>query len=214
MRPRSQKPFNHKYFHGAFTRKPHGSWPRSRSGKVRILTPEVQAALMSGEIVISIKDHFRFSFMKMLTGTSVPYFARMVWEIVKADEGCSFITSDSPVSFGNRALPLPAEAGLAHVGTRVFFPLDSQHLLILSHPEFLDDPAISPLEIVPDPVLEDGRIPLIYERTWDDAQVNRHNWCMLYLSDKLSVGRSKDTLEKAVDPEPQDYSYIHRGLQE
>jgi kynurenine formamidase len=34
---RGQKPCSDKYFHGAFTRKPHESWLRSRSGKVRIV---------------------------------------------------------------------------------------------------------------------------------------------------------------------------------
>jgi hypothetical protein len=186
--------------------------PLALEAPPEILTSEVKAAILRGEITFPIHDSFRFEFMKMVTGLFTPYFARMVWEIVKAEGGCSFVTSDSPVSFANEAVALPAEAGIAHVGTRVFFPLDSQHLLILSHPEYLDNPTIAPLEIVPDPVLGDGTIPLIYERTWNNAQVNRHNWCMLYLSDKLIVGRSKDTLEKAIDPEPWDHSYIHRGF--
>jgi hypothetical protein len=39
MRPRSQKPLSHKYFHGDFAWKPHESWPRSRSGKVSAIRP-------------------------------------------------------------------------------------------------------------------------------------------------------------------------------
>jgi hypothetical protein len=33
--PRGQKPFSDKYFHEAFTWRPHASWPCTQSGKVR-----------------------------------------------------------------------------------------------------------------------------------------------------------------------------------
>ena len=58
---------------------------------------------MKGEIAIELNDSYRFNVMKILSRQLSPYFARMVWEIGKAEEGSSFITSDSPVSFVNKA---------------------------------------------------------------------------------------------------------------
>src|SRR5687768_1531255 len=46
VRPRRQKPFRHKYFHGYFAWSPHESWPCTQSGKVRIFRRMV--VLMSG----------------------------------------------------------------------------------------------------------------------------------------------------------------------
>jgi hypothetical protein len=163
-----------------------------------IFPPEAKIALMRGEIVISIKDAFRFNFMKMVTMELILYLSRMVWEVSKAEEGYSFITSDSPVTFFNVACVPPVDAGLALVGTIVFFPLDSQHVLVLRHPESLGNPSISPLEIVPKPVWEDGRIGVAYDICGED-QVNSLNRIMSALADKVIIGRSKDILEKAVD---------------
>ena len=67
-----------------------------------IMTPEFITAIMKGEITIELNDSYRFNVMKIFSRQLSPYFARMVWEIGKA-EGSSFITSDSPVSFVNRA---------------------------------------------------------------------------------------------------------------
>jgi hypothetical protein len=160
---------------------------------------EVVSAIMRKEITVKVNDAFRFDFMRMLTGSLHPYFARMEWEVVKAKAGYFFVTSDSPVSFFNVALPPPHEPGPALVGTMVFFPLNSQHLLILQHPEYVGNKTVSPLETIPDPQLEKGRIRVTSGTEWDEEQVKRLNWTMLQLSDRIIVGRSKEALETAID---------------
>jgi Protein of unknown function (DUF4238) len=144
-----------------------------------IIPGEAKTALMTGSIGIEIKDHFRFHFMKMASGVLIPYFARMEWEIVETEEGSSFITSDNPVSFVNIGSPPPLEPGIALVGTRVFFPLDSQHMLILWHPEYQANAALPPLEPIPDPVLADGRIHVTDEKQFPKELVNLTNSIIL-----------------------------------
>jgi hypothetical protein len=123
-----------------------------------IMTPEVITALMKDEITIEFHDSYRFNVMKILSRQLIPYFVRMIWQVVNAEEGSSFITSDSPVSIVNRAFSPPDETGIALVGTRVFCPPDSQHMLILQHPEYERSRTISPVEQIPDSILKDGRI--------------------------------------------------------
>jgi hypothetical protein len=160
---------------------------------------EAKTALMTGAISIEIKDHFRFHFMKMASGVLIPYFARMEWEIVGTEEGSSFITSDSPVSFINVGCPPPLEPGIGLVGTQVFFPLDSQPILILWHPEYKDNTALPPLEPIPDPVLADGRIHLTYEKRYPKELVNLTNSIIFSHAEKIIVGSSKEILENAAD---------------
>jgi Protein of unknown function (DUF4238) len=162
-----------------------------------IVTPELGDAIVRGEITLPISDDFRFYDIKMKSGLLVRYFARMVWEVSKAEEGCSYITSDSPVTFFNPACPSYFEPGIGLLGTVVFFPLDSQHLFTLRHPEFCADPTISPLAIVPDPALGDRKIS-VYSVISDKNHVNLLNRIMLQLSDKIIVGNSKYILEKAI----------------
>jgi Protein of unknown function (DUF4238) len=165
-----------------------------------MVPPEAKSSLMRGEIVISIKDAFRFNFMNAVIGELNPYFGRMAWEVSEAPDGRSFITSDSPVTFFNVACVPPIDAGLALVGTIVFFPLDSQHVLVLRHPEYIDNPSMDPLKIVPKPEWEDGRIGVNYE-VCDENQVNTCNRVILELSDRVVIGSSWEILEKAVDKE-------------
>jgi uncharacterized protein DUF4238 len=168
------------------------------NGPPEIVRPEVKTALIKGEVVISIKDVFRFNFMKMVQGVLYPYFGRMAWEVVEAPGGCSFITSDSPVTFFNVACVPLIEAAIALVGTIVFFPLDSSHVLVLRHPEYLDNPSMDALGVVPKPGREDGRIGVNYEEC-NENQVNACNHIMLALSDRVIVGSSREILEKAID---------------
>ena len=58
--------------------------------------------------------------MRTLTGFLGPYFARMKWDIVKAGEGYSFVTSDSPVTFFNGDFLPPYEPGLRVSKNAVF----------------------------------------------------------------------------------------------
>ncbi len=164
-----------------------------------IIPDEAKTALMTGGIGLEIKDHFRFHFMKMTTGFLIPYFARMEWEIVEVEKGSSFIASDNPVSFVNIGSSPPLEPGIALVGTRVFFPLDFQHMLILWHPEYKNNTALPPLEPIPDPVLADGKIHIVYEKQFPDELVNSTNSIILNHAEKIIVGSSKEILENAAD---------------
>jgi hypothetical protein len=162
-----------------------------------MVPPEAKMALMRGEIAVGIKDTFQFNFMNAVIGELNPYFARMAWEVSTAPDGYSFITSDSPVTFFNVACVPPIDAGIALVGTIVFFPLDSQHLLVLQHPEYLDNPSMDPLEIVPKPEMEDGSTGINYQ-VCNENQVDACNHIMLRLSDRVIVGNSKKVLERTI----------------
>lgn len=58
-------------------------------------TSKGRDALKLGKVVI--KDSFRFNFLQMAHGTLTPFFSRMIWQLIEAEHGASFITSDSPV---------------------------------------------------------------------------------------------------------------------
>jgi hypothetical protein len=163
------------------------------------LPPELASVVRNKQVIIEIKDSFRFNFMRDVTGSLSPYFARMHWSIVKAREGYSFVTSDSPVAFFNDHFLPPAEPGLTLAGTMVFFPLDSQHLLWMRHPELIDNPNIYSSVIVPEAKINDGVISLTYGIEWTDEQICRLNWTMIELSHRIIVGANKDIIEKAVN---------------
>jgi len=89
------------------------------------MVPEAAAAVASGQVQLSMKESARFDYMRWSIGTFSPWFEHMEWEIVDAEKGSAFITTDSPVSFYNPAVLPPAETGIALCGTFVFFPLSS-----------------------------------------------------------------------------------------
>ena len=66
---------------------------------------------MSSAVQLTIKDSARFDYMRMMVGQLSPWLSRMEWEVFAAEDGASFITTDSPVSFYNPFFPPPAEAG-------------------------------------------------------------------------------------------------------
>jgi Protein of unknown function (DUF4238) len=127
----------------------------------------------------------------------------MAWEVVEADEGCSFITSDSPVSFFNVAFLPPSEPGPGLLGTAVLFPMDSKHLLILRHPEYEPAGQRSPTERVAEDQERHGRIQVTYGEKWNKTKVRRQNWVMLKLSHQLVVGSSMTVLQEAVENGPE-----------
>lgn len=160
--------------------------------------PNVAAAIVKGDIRIKINDGFRFDFMRMLIGKFHPYFERMEWQIVEAENGCGFITSDSPVTFYNMEFVPPAEPGLGLLGTMVFFPVNSRYLLVMRHPEYQGQERNVATDRIPDPKSEDVKICVTYGLVWNEKQVNLQNWLMFQLADRLVVGASKVLLEKAV----------------
>lgn len=153
-------------------------------------------AITSGKVQLTIKDSARFEYMRILVGSLSPWFGQMEWEIFTAEEGASFVTTDSPVSFYNPAVLPPAEAGIGLVGTIVFFPLSSQHALLMRHPEFKDGSGKSPLEVLPTPTHEDGEIPILYGAVWDRELVDNFNWKLVQLSFQLVVANSPRVLDR------------------
>lgn len=165
---------------------------------LRLVPPEAAAAINAGEVLLYMKDSARFDYMRMVIGELNPWFGRMEWEVVEAESGSAFITTDSPVSLYNAKLPPPAEAGLALAGTIIFFPLSSHHALLMRHPEYRTDPKMSAKVVLPDPPDEDIKLSITYGAAWDHETVNNFNWKMVQLSDHLIVGKSKEILEQCI----------------
>lgn len=136
---------------------------------------ELSSYLVSGKVEIKVNDSFRFDFMKIVIGNILPYFSRMVWDIVSAPDGYSFVTSDNPVSFYNVKAAPPLEPGIALVGTIVLFPLSSKHLLTLRHPEYVNDSELSPLAQLQKVEMQDGFIEINYGKECSKEHVNRSN---------------------------------------
>ncbi|WP_308694536.1 DUF4238 domain-containing protein [Xanthomonas albilineans] len=75
-------------------------------------------------------------------------WAECVHEVVSAeDSGVKFLITDHPVTTFNAGLPLdasvldyPNEAPITWNGTQTLFPLDANHLLILTHVSYAKDP--------------------------------------------------------------------------
>lgn len=155
-------------------------------------------AISSGEVQLKIKDSARFDYMRMMVGMLSPWFGRMEWEVFAADDGASFIATDSPVSFYNSSILPPAEAGIGLVGTMVFFPLSSRYTLVMRHPEYRQGGVISPLDVLPTPKHEDGQIPIIHGAIWSREVVDNFNWKLMQLSSRLIVAKSSEVLRRCI----------------
>lgn len=159
-------------------------------------TPEGREVLKNGKVVI--KDSFRFEFMRAVHGSLTPYFSRMIWEIVEAVPGTSFITSDSPVSFYNVDFVPPTEPGAALYGTFVLFPINKRFLLVMRHPQYEAGEREASEALPSDVEIEDGVIEVRKDIVWSESEVHRQNWLMFQLSQDLIVGESKEILEDVI----------------
>lgn len=165
---------------------------------LRQAPPDIIADVNAGKLQLTMKKSARFDYMRMMVGQLLPWFSRMEWEVVEAEEGSAFVTTDSPLSLFNVMCPPPAEAGIALAGTKVLFPLDSRHLLIMRHPEYRTISGCSPLKILPDPILEDGLVPVIRGKVWSQKLVANHNRMMALLSDQFIASESREVLEQCI----------------
>jgi hypothetical protein len=157
-----------------------------------LVPEEITAGIRDGELQLNMSDSARFDYMRMMCGQLLPWFASMEWEIIEAEGGSSFITTDSPVSLYNSDCTPPAEAGIALAGTIVFFPLSSRYLLSMRHPKFQLNPSISRLEIIADPKPGNRSLSITRGTVWNSEVVKRLNWKLIQLSDRLVVGQSKE----------------------
>ena len=169
-----------------------------RETLLRLAPPEAAAEIRAGRFLLTIKDSARFEYMRTLLGKLQTWFGRMEWEIVRAEDGASFVTTDSPVSLYNPATPPPAEPGLALTGTVVFFPLDSTHVLLMRHSKIRTEEGMSPLTVLEEPCVENDQISPSHGPEWTTDVVNEFNWKMVQLCDRLVVGESKRVLEACV----------------
>ena len=176
-----------------------------RETLMRNMPSEAAAKIHAGRISLTIEKPARFEYIRTLVGGLLPWFGIMKWEICQAEEGASFVTTDSPVSLYNPAAPPPAEPGLALAGTKVFFPLDSRHVLLLRHSRYRTESEMSPLTVLPEPSVKDGEISIAHGEVWNTDKVNLFNWQMLQLSDRFVVAESREVLEACI-------SYDNRWL--
>lgn len=160
---------------------------------------DVTRDIVGGKFRLEMKKSAGFIYMKEMMGQLNPWFARMKWEVIKAEDGAAFITTDSPVSFWNAACIPPAEAGIGLLGTVVLFPLSSQYLLIMRHPEYTKSTRRVCLGVLADPTLDDRLIPVTTGGVWTRRMVVNHNKAMSFLSDRLLVAQSRQVLEECID---------------
>jgi hypothetical protein len=165
---------------------------------LRLAPVDIVADIQAGKFQLSMKKSARFDYMRLMSGKLHPWFARMEWEVIEAESGSAFVTTDSPVSLYNADCPPPAEAGIAFAGTVVFFPLGSRYLLLIRHPEYRMNNSISRLDVLPDPILGDSLLPITHGVVWSREVVTRHNWRLVQLSDRLVVGENKEVLEQCI----------------
>lgn len=158
-------------------------------------TQEGREALKYSEVIVL--DPIRFDYLQMANELS-PYFMRMKWELVKANTGLSFITSDSPVTLFNVDFPPPAEPGLALYGTIAVFPINKNFLLRLEHPEYTNGEKVAS-ERIPENSKKKNGITIGRTVVGDEEFVHHHNWIMWQLSHDLIVGESKEILEQAIN---------------
>lgn len=172
------------------------TWAKTlmRETILRLAPADVTAQIESGVFQLTMKDSARFDFMRMAIGSIHPWLACMEWEIVEAEAGSSFITTDSPVSFYNPACPPPTEAGIGLAGTKVFFPLSSRKLLLMRHPECRSK---SPLTVLPEPTATESKtVALSHGVVWNASIVSNTNWKLAYLAHELFVADNESTLKQ------------------
>lgn len=153
----------------------------------------VSKSIRDGKLLLTMKESARFDYMRWMIGYLHQWFARMEWEVIAAEEGSAFITTDSPVSFYNPGCPPPAEAGVALAGTKIFFPLSSCHLLLMRHPECRSE---HPLKVLDDPMLADGVIPVTHGTVWNHEVVTNTNWKLSQLAHHFVVAESEEALKQ------------------
>ena len=160
---------------------------------LRLAPTSISKSIQDGEMLLTMKESARFDYMRWMNGNLHPWFARMEWEVIEAEEGAAFITTDSPVSFYNPECPPPAEAGIALAGTKVLFPLSSRTLLIMRHPECRSE---HPLKVLADPMHGDGVVPITHGMVWNQRVVASTNWKLLRLAHHFVVAENKNVLEQ------------------
>ncbi len=165
---------------------------------LRLAPSDIGADIRSGEFQLVINKSARFDYMRTMVGQLHPWFASMDWEVIEAEKGSSFITTDSPLSLYNAGCLPPTEPGIALAGTVVLFPLSSTHLLLMRHPQCLRGPNTDRLKVLPNPLHTNWLIAISNGAVWSRDAIRRHNSVMFKLADRIVAGESKQILQEAI----------------
>ena len=65
---------------------------------LRLTPPDITAEIKAGKYELVMKKSARFEYMRNMVGVFTHWFASMEWEVVAAEDGSAFITTDSPLS--------------------------------------------------------------------------------------------------------------------
>lgn len=160
---------------------------------LRLAPAHISDSIHNEEYQLTMRESARFDYMRWMVGYLHPWFARMEWEVIEAEEGAAFITTDSPVSFYNPECPPPAEAGIALAGTKIFFPLSSRALLLMRHPECRSE---HPLKVLAAPTLGDGVVSITHGTVWNKKVVTSTNWKLLQLAHHFVVAENNEILKQ------------------
>ncbi|MDY6851156.1 MAG: DUF4238 domain-containing protein, partial [Thermodesulfobacteriota bacterium] len=183
---------------------------------------KAKQAMESGLVKLTIKDHARFEYLRNMTGFFFKFLPYMRWEVMVAPDKCPYIVSDHPVTmFNPSAQPLAQpgyvseEAGLIRTdpgiglaGTRILFPLDTKHLLMISHlvyPTRITDPLA---RLSYDEMQEEMLIPFSYV----DATcqfVTDINYVIFQCAHTLVAGPSKEPIQKALSGKGIEFREIY-----
>jgi len=167
----------------------------ARTFLLRTMGPELRDELARNRLQVTVLDPARFDFMRTMLGKIHPWMERMNWEVVEAAPGSAFITTDSPVTFVNRAFPPHAEAGIGLAGTVALFPLSSRKLLFMTHPEAAFLPPDGRLRRPKESDM--SRVPLTHGGVFDREKVRQTNWYMAHTAHHLCVAESEAALSEA-----------------
>lgn len=135
-------------------------------------------------------------------------WSECIWEIFRSEPGAPpFILSETPINiYNSKCFPLshhcrfPSEPNPFWQGSRVIYPLSPNRLLVLSHPEWVDDPASKRAKI-------ERRNARVFEgsiikwdshianyRSLDVQSVTAINWAIKALSPRLIASAERSAL--------------------
>jgi hypothetical protein len=167
---------------------------------LNLSSSEISKELTSGRFTLVVKDSARFEVMRHSLDAFSTWFESMEWEVISAEEGASFVTTDSPISFYNVALKPPAEAGIGLAGTIVLFPISSSKALLIRHPMYSKGD-VNPLLALPIPERKDGNIFISISSgaVWEIDAVDNFNWKMSQLNSTLVVANSDLVIKRCLN---------------
>lgn len=148
-----------------------------------------------GAATITFHPVARINYMHDALDRIGGYFYQMKWCLLRAADGASFVTTDSPVTLFHPAVHLPHEPDISWAGTCVYFPVDRRHLLVMYYdPRYRG--SMGPLDAVPK--LIEGTLMSVKFRAGesvDQKEVGRLNRLIAARSERYVVAADRKELE-------------------